>query len=286
LAHLSALFQHPASAPAWIDIRFLGDTIRDQDKAWVDDLVVTAVHEDLLPDDTVTYTQGYYGQSPQGEQVTCDILTDAEMDADDLQEIRDILWELYGEDTGDISTDELLCLFLVGEVGAGPDDGYLPAGKLDPYPNNNLAAQKITLLLNLNLNVVLESPEIPIELEYFLNIDPVLDLIDGFPDVTYYPVETTFGELGACDGGGEPDLCPAGTATLTSLGYKVVTLDAAGTTVEHMLTAACEMLKDELALVDVNGVTLDVDEMAALLSLINESYDAGVPTAFVIFPNN
>ena len=286
-----------ATLPPDIDIRFLGATPSDQDKAWVDNVLVYS-SDGFLPLGTVTYTQGYYG-GPDGEALTCQIL--AGMYWEHYDEIYDILKDLYGVDTGDIESDPLLCLFLVGEYGPGKDYGYIPAGKLDPYPNNNLAAQKITLLLNLNLDVIYGTwgePEVdfrPIMEDYNINIDPVLGAA-VWGDV--YPLEETWAgvdeRLGYCaDPGGlpsYPNLCPGGAeGWLTPLGELVRALDdyddgagTTGTTVEDIMIAACDLLEFGYATIDVHGETITRLDMEKLLSLINESYDeGGRPTGFV-----
>ena len=179
----------------------------------------------------------------------------------------------------------MACSFLVeaGEVNGNSDGGFLPAGKVNDVPTSNLAAQDITLRLNLNLDGIYgtwgerDVEFRPIYSDYYLNIDPVPDP-DGF---MVYPLETTDGALGTCVDGDVPDFCEAGTATLTDLSLKIIDLDAAETTIGEILAAADWLLlygEDDIL---VNRVTLTRGDLTEILSLINESYDEGIPTGFV-----
>jgi hypothetical protein len=137
----------------------------------------------------------------------------------------------------------------------------------------------------LNLN----QDEPALESGFYINIDPVVDLVEGVPNGTIDPIITTNGELGSCTDS-EPDgVCDDGTVELTLLGEKVTDLDDAGTTVGDILIGADALLASaggdltnfESLTEDVNGVTLSWDEMTDILGLINESFDKGVPTGFV-----
>jgi hypothetical protein len=237
---------------------------------------------DPLPDDTNSYTQGYYGSSPKGE---AEVLPLIQGDEAKCPEFNTILTNV-GEGTFSCleANLDLLADFLTGCVGPGKEKdlciGFLPSGF---EPGQNLAAQKITLILNLN------QPSDAIQSGYFINIDPVVDIVEGVPNGTIDPIITTNGELGSCTDS-EPDgVCDDGTVNLTLLGEKVTDLDAAGTTVEDILIEADDLLAQvpgdltdfESRTEDVNGVTLSWDEMTDILGLINESFDKGVPTGFV-----
>ncbi|MCH7543381.1 MAG: hypothetical protein IIB65_07065 [Proteobacteria bacterium] len=196
----------------------------------------------------------------------------------------------------DCSSDtdrDLVALFLTGEVGnvgGNNDDGFLPAGNPSVNgPGLNLAAQKITLLLNLNLDAILTGDDIPIEDGYFLNIDPVADFVGGVFDRFYDPILTVENnELGTCvDTTPADDVCD-GSPTLTPLGMVVTALDettlgseAEGTTVAEILAAADDLIHTGDDDIEVNGVTVTRGDMTAILGLINESYDEGTPTGFV-----
>ena len=136
-----------------------------------------------------------------------------------------------------------------------------------------------TLRLNLSLSpVLLLDEEFPIYVGYYLNIDPVSDP-DG--DMVY-PLNIS--ALGACgtETATVEGLCSEGTdADLTALGALVLRLDDAGTTVGDMLTAADLLLLSGDDDILVNRVTLSRGDTTEILSLINESYDEGIPTAFV-----
>lgn len=257
---------------------------------------------DPLPDGTVTFTQGFYGASPTGEELVDEIL---EFSADPqglCEEIEGILnfsgfsdTDIFGGSL-DCTTDagrDALAFFLTGTIGPGNDLGFLPAGNPSVNgPGLNLAAQKITLLLNLNLDAILDDtldpPEIPIEDSYFLNIDPVADFVGGVFDRFYDPILTTGGELGTCTDGDADDVCDGGTITLTALGIVVAALDgttmgseAEGTTVAEILTAADDLIDTGDDDIMVNGVLVTRVQMEDIVSLINESYDEGTPTGFV-----
>ncbi len=121
---------------------------------------------------------------------------------------------------------------------------------------------------------------------YYLNIDPVPD-----PDgVMVYPLDNTFGDeaLGTCGIGGlTVGLClDGGGAELTDLGYLVQLLDRAGTTVGDMLDAADDLLLQgatATTTIDVGpgDVELTQLDVTNILSLINKSYDEGIPTGVV-----
>ncbi len=261
-----------------------------QSKSECVDLLLT--DHQALPQGTTTYGQGYYGQAQQGELDTCAILE--AMDSDPLAEMRVnavsgitaiLSLESFSIDVTTLDSVASLCSFLVeaDEVNGNSDGGFLPAGKVDGKPVSNLAAQDITLRLNLNLDGVYgawgdEGVEFrPLEIGYYLNIDPVPD-----PDgVMVYPLETTDGALGTCVDGDVPDFCEAGTATLTDLSLKIIDLDAAETTIGEILAAADSLLLSGEDDISVNRVTLTRGDLTEILSLINESYDEGIPTGFV-----
>jgi hypothetical protein len=102
-----------------------------------------------------------------------------------------------------------------------------------------------------------------------------------------YPLENTFGDeaLGACGTGITEGLCAAGAdAELTALGVLVQQLDDAGTTVGDMLAAADTLLlraEDAEIAVSDSAVILSRIDVTNILSLINKSYDEGVPTGVV-----
>jgi hypothetical protein len=247
------------------------------------DLTITL--GDPLPDDTLSYTQGFYGASPIGED-----LVDQLIDESTCEAIREILNASGFDDTAiaggaidcSVADDrDLVALFLTGTVGPGEDDGFLPAGNPSVNgPGLNLAAQKITLLLNLNLAAL---AEIPILSSYFINIDLVQDIVDGAPGPIVDPVFRNPDLYDFCvdtipDG---EDICDPGTLVLSALGDLAQALDDAGTTVEDVCDAAVAMIIDDLESVSVNGVDLTRDDMADILGLINESYDEGTPTGFI-----
>jgi len=96
-----------------------------------------------------------------------------------------------------------------------------------------------------------------------------------------YPLETTDGALGTCVDGDVPNFCEAGTETLTDLSLKIIDLDAAETTIGEILAAADSLLLSGEDDISVNRVTLTRGDLTEILSLINESYDEGIPTGFV-----
>ena len=125
----------------------------------------------------------------------------------------------------------------------------------------------------------------PIELGYYLNIDPVPDSNGDM----VYPLENTYGDeaLGACgteaaDIGG---LCADDVnAEMTRLGVLVQQLDDAGTTVEDMLLAADNLLMAGATIetiTTINDVRLTQLDVTNILSLINKSYKNGIPTGVV-----
>jgi len=241
-----------------------------------------------LPDDTLSYSQGFYGSSPTGED-----LVDQLIDESTCEAIREILNASGFDDTAiaggvincSVAGDrDLVALFLTGTVGSeggNNDDGFLPAGNPSQNgPGLNLAAQKITLLLNLNLAAL---DEIPILSSYFINIDLVQDIVDGAPGPIVDPVFRNpdlydFCEDTVADG---EDICDAGTLVLSALGNLVQTLDGASTTVEDLCEAAVAMISEDLDSVFVNDVEVTRSEMTKLLGLTNESYDKGTPTGFI-----
>ncbi len=248
--------------------------------------------EDPLPDNATTFTQGFYGSSQNGEALVDDIIKAADQSVCD--EIVAILLALgFTEDDigdGDIDCaddDDIddLALFLTGDSGAGGgnDGGFLPSGG---GGIGNLGAQKITLLLNLNLGPVLIGDDEPILAGYFINIDPVEDIVGGVPSgIIFDPVATNFDELGTCTVSGTE--C-TDAPVLNDLGEKVEDLDETtsgtepeGTTVQEILDAADDLLDGGGDPQDVNGVMLTQGDLTKILGLINESYDEGDPTGFV-----
>jgi len=242
---------------------------------------------DPFPDGAVTFTQGYYGASPAGEALTNDpdLINQAT-----CEKINAILNEfgLVGAGFDDCTSPTeraALALFLSGTVGPGKDNGFLPSGF---SPGQNLAAEMITLHLNLRLSTDagLSAGQVPILASYFINIDPLQDLVGGSPDVTYDPILTTGGVLGACTDISPTDgVCDTGTVVLTTLGSKVKDLDdvSGGTTIQDILDALdpASVNLATLTSVTVNGVTLTRDQVTKILGLINKSFDAGVITGFV-----
>jgi hypothetical protein len=248
---------------------------------------LTITQGDPLPDDTLSYTQGFYGSSPTGED-----LVDQLIDESTCEKIRDILNASGFDDTAiaggiidcSVPADrDLVALFLTGTVGSGNDDGFLPAGNPPVNgPGLNLAAQKITLLLNLNLAAL---AEVPILSSYFINIDLVQDIVDGAPGPIVDPVFRNPDLYDFCvdtipDG---EDICDAGTLVLSALGNLVQTLDDVSTTVEDVCNAAIAIILGDLESILVNGVEVTRSEMTSILGLINESYDEGTPTGFITF---
>ena len=289
-----------------VEVHFVGSSTGRNDWALVDNVNIHSNGAGFLPLGTITYTQGYYGSSPEGEVLNCEILT--LMDYPTLSIIGEILTSpAVGVPITDLQVESawnvgLICDYLVGTAEPpGPDGGFMPAGKVDGRPKSNLASQMITLQLNLNLDLVLptwmeEGDAIPIEVEHNINIDPVPDSIYTIHPFVY-PLNETLGdpdeELGYCGFPDEQDLCPAmALADLTELGEKVLILDEAdgeaGTTVEDIMDAADILL----AIADAPDTTMvpvgpDSDMLSQIqiiniLSLINKSYHNGVdPTGFV-----
>ena len=273
---------------------------------------------DLLPDGTVSYTQGFYGASPAGEPLVLPILLAMAIDntnftpnVDYCDDIVAILNAALTYDPGVACDDRAaLALFLTGFVGVDPGtgkedpQGYLPAG--NPSINKdseefdgalNLAAQKITLLLNLSLTdeildglgSVPQDDKYPIYDWYEINLDAVQDLVTSVPGDWYDPVLITDlagdldEKLGNCDDFLAPfGACDPGTIVLTDLGELVEDLIAADVRVGDLRDAADAMLEAGSAEIDVNSVTVTTLELTNILSLVNKSYDKGVPTAFVI----
>ncbi len=296
-----------------IQVHFKGTSTGGRDWAWVDNVNIRM--NSPLPEHTVSWTQGYYHND--GEVLTCDVL--AEMSRDPLAAMNveaitgittilaspsvDVDISASAEDFEEVTTPRdvtRLCSFLVGDQGGQDDCSFLTAGKLLDEngrckPKSNLAAQDITLRLNLNLDLVYGEWGVdddvefrPIYLDYYLNIDPVPDPA-GF---MVYPLQNTYGDeaLGAC---GTVDatiagLCAAGLAEMTDLGALVQRLDygrgGAGTTVGDMLLAADTLLMAGATVettYNINGVELTQLDVTNILSLINKSYDKGVPTGVV-----
>lgn len=231
---------------------------------------------DPLPDGTTSYTQGFFGSSPVGEAVV-----EYLMDETTCERIYDILQNV-GVATAVDGCYSTLPLTLTGTVGPGRDNGFLPSGFL---PGQNMAAQMITLLLNLNLANVLPTGAIPMYTSYFINIDVVEDLFgDSLSPTnppTYVDPVLNISELGSCIDADADGACDANSETLTSLGNKVADLDAAGTTVEDILDAAFSLLQSGALTIDVNDVTLTKGDLTHILGLINESFDEGLATGFV-----
>jgi hypothetical protein len=231
---------------------------------------------DPLPDGTTSYTQGFYGASPIGEAVVEHLMNETICSS-----INYILENagVSGTPYGCYST---LPLMLTGTVGPGRDNGFLPSGFL---PGQNMAAQMITLLLNLNLTYVLPADAFPLLGDYYINIDVVEDLFGNPPlpsdPPTFVDPVLNISELGSCIDADADGACDANSETLTSLGNKVTDLDAAGTTVEDILNAAFNLLQSGALTIDVNGVTLTKGDLTQILGLINESFDEGLATGFI-----
>lgn len=231
---------------------------------------------DPLPDGTTSYTQGFYGSSPVGEAVVEHL-----MDEKTCERIYDILQNV-GVATAADGCYSTLPLMLTGTVGPGRDNGFLPSGFL---PGQNMAAQLITLLLNLNLAYVLPADAFPLLRDYYINIDVVEDLFGNPPlasdPPTFVDPIKNIPELGTCTDSDADSVCDASTEVLTALGDKVADLDAFGTTVEDILNAAFNLLQSGALTIDVNRVTLTKGDLTQILGLINESFDEGVATGFV-----
>jgi hypothetical protein len=233
---------------------------------------------DPFPDGTTSYTQGFFGASPNGEAVVAYL-----MDGVTCEGINFILTKAGVAGTPyDCYTR--LPLLLTGTVGPGPgkDGGFLPAG-FDP--GQNMAAQMITLLLNLNLSYVLSDGAIPMDRSFYINIDVLEDLFGNPPasstPPTYVDPILNIPELGSCSDANLDGMCDTGSIVLSGIGAKVSDLDAAGTTVEDIFLAAYSLLTSGDATTVVNGVTLSVGELTDVIGLINESYDEGAISGFV-----
>jgi len=231
---------------------------------------------DPLPDGTASYTQGFYGASPIGEAVVAYL-----MDETTCARINYIL-EKVGAAGTPYECYSNLPLLLTGTVGPGRDNGFLPSGFL---PGQNIAAQMITLLLNLNLAYVLPDGAIPMYGSHYINIDVVEDLFGDPPlssvPPTYVDPVLNIPELGTCADLNTDKVCDPGTVLLTTLGSKITELDDAGTTVQNILDGAYSLLASGDTTVVVNGVILTRGDLTQILGLINESYDEGVATGFV-----
>ncbi len=241
------------------------------------DLVIT--HADPLPDGAVGYTQGYFGSSPEGEALVASLV-----DAETCLAITTAL-EATGvpgaTDCSDAEARAALAFLLTGPVGPGPERprGFLPSGFA---PGQNLVAQLVALLLNLELGAVLPDGEQPLAGAWFLNVDPILDLVDGVPAGWVDPIVRTGGALGSCvDAAPADSRCDGGSVLLSALGQKAAALDAAGTTVDDVVAAAFALLVGGADAVELRGVPLERGELTGLLGLLNESYDEGDPTGFV-----
>ncbi len=300
-------FEQLAGRPYILEVHFVGTSEGKNDWALVDNVILR--NRDAQPRGTYTAGQGRRGSSIDGEPITCEVLTTmntdslAEMNVDAISAITAILAsasvnvDIAVLDLENITTARdvtHLCLFLIGEEGnegGNNDCGFLPAGKVDCRPVSNLAAQDITLRINLNLGGIWgtwgdEGVEFrPIELGYYLNIDPVPD-----PNgVMVYPVDNYDGDelLGTCgaEGATVEGLCAAGeNAGMEALGIVVQRLDRAGTTVGDMLDAADTLLMAGATVTTmhtINGVELTQLQVTDILSMINKSYKGGIPTGVV-----
>jgi hypothetical protein len=231
---------------------------------------------DPFPDGTTSYTQGFFGASPNGEAVVAYL-----MDALTCEGINFILAKAGVAGTPyDCYTE--LPLLLTGTIGPGKDDGFLPSG-FDR--GQNMAAQMITLLLNLNLSYVLSSGATPMDRSFYINIDVLEDLFGNPPTSstppTYIDPILNIPELGSCSDINLDRVCDTGSIVLSGIGAKVTDLDAAGTTVEDIFLAAYSLLTSGDATTVVNGVTLSAGELTDIIGLINESYDEGAVSGFV-----
>lgn len=273
-------YTFPLGDVCWNEIRFLGDNanVADATDYLVEGIADLRVCEVTVPPE-VSFTQGFFGSSPVGEALVAGLIND-----DNCADINTILTSI-GALEGALdcavpaeATASALAHFLTGQVGAGreraPDIGFLPSGF---EPGDNLAAQKITLLINMEL-------EAGINTGNFLNID-VVNGID--------PLLTTGGQLGACDDLlpldplGPDGICDAGTVVINTLGDVVVLLDAQSTTVGDVLAAVDAYIElygdviDPADTIAINGIDVTVGQATKILGLINESYDAGTITGFV-----
>ncbi len=291
-----------------IQVHFKGTSTGSRDWGWVDNVNIT--RETPLPAYTITNSQGGFHNT--SEALACEVLLemdrayDAGMSVEAITGITEILAspsvsvELSTEGLDNVTTRNdvrTLCLFLVGDQGASDACTFLPAGKLlDENERcksiSNLAAQDITLRLNLNLDLVYgewgvdqDAEFRPIYLDYYLNVDPAPDPA-GY---MVYPLDNTFGDeaLGTCGalGATVEGLCAAGVnAEMTALGMVVQNLDRAGTTVGDMLDAADTLLMAGATIetmTTINGVELTQLQVTDILSIINKSYKAGIPTGAV-----
>ena len=231
---------------------------------------------DPFPDGTTSYTQGFFGASPNGERVVAYL-----MDGVTCEGMNFILAKAGVAGTPYDCYTELPFL-LTGTVGPGNDDGFLPAG-FDP--GQNMAAQMITLLLNLNLSYVLSDRAIPMDRSFYINIDVLEDLFGNPPasstPPTYVDPILNIPELGSCSDANLDGVCDTGSIVLSAIGAKVTDLDAAGTTVEDIFLGAYGLLTSGDATTVVNGVTLSAGELTDVIGLINESYDEGAVSGFV-----
>lgn len=219
----------------------------------------------------LSYTQGFFGNSPAGEAMVAGLINE-----DNCEDIAAILASI-GRPSFECPDDGSMAFFLTGTVGPGKEKGanagFLPAGT---QLGDNLAAQKITVLLNMQLPLGIGASNL-------LNIDPVTVL--GY-DLD--PILTIGGYLGTCNDLFPVDgMCDAGTVVLTALGEIVSALDLAGTTVGDALIAADAYIEaygsnikpgDPIT---INGVDLTAGNLVSILGLINSSYDNGMPTGFV-----
>ena len=260
----------------WDEIRFLGD---DNNVADATDYLVEEISGldlTLCAPPEVSFTQGFFGSSKNGEALVAGLIND-----DNCDDINTILTSIGASeealDCEVIESESELSHFLTGKVGPGKEKGddnigFLPSGF---EPNDNLAAQKITVLLNMELEGGINSGN-------FLNID----VVDGLD-----PILTTGGQLGTCTDS-EPDgICDGGTVVLNALGWVVTDLDAEGTTVGDVLDVADDYIEtpvdvDPSDTVNINSVDLTVGQLTKILGMINESYDAGTPTGFVVFDSD
>ena len=197
-------YTFPLGDVCWDEIRFLGDNanVADATDYLVEGIADLSVCEVTVPPE-VSFTQGFFGSSPVGEALVAGLIND-----DNCADINTILTSIGALEAAldcvvpAEATASALAHFLTGQVGAGkeraPDIGFLPSGF---EPGDNLAAQKITLLINMEL-------EAGINTGNFLNIG-VVNGID--------PLLTTGGQLGACDDLlpldplGPDGICDAGT---------------------------------------------------------------------------
>jgi hypothetical protein len=245
------------------------------------DLEITLADADPLPDGTTSFTQGYFGSAPAGEAIVA-LLVGGTACSHILDALTLPIADSQGPGVIDCSSENGrndLAGFLVGTVGTeggNNDGGFLPSG----FHRYSLAAQTITLLLN--LGAVLTGADIPMQASFFLNIDPVVDLLDGTPGDTIDPVYLNAGELAEfCEDVDSDQVCDPGSLLLSALGAKVAALDAAGTRVQEVLDAALSRMLGGVDPQTVNGVDLSAGDLTTVIGLINESYDEGTSTAFV-----